>query len=105
MQGGSPSMEGGSPSMEAGGMSDYRLSPARIESAEEMLALLRRDDLPTGRGWWLVVTSVCSSGLLGAESGVFDSDLWADALGEALDLSVELGGADPLEQLSRRVMA
>jgi len=81
------------------------VSPERVESAAEMLALLRRDDLPTNREWWWVATSVCNSGLIGAESGNFDSDLWADALGEALDRSVELGAADPAEALSRRVLA
>src|SRR5205823_3812799 len=68
---------GGSPSMETDGMSGHPVSPERIESAAEMLALLRRDDLPTDPGWWLVATSVCNSGLIGAESGNFDADLWA----------------------------
>src|SRR4051812_12943333 len=98
-------MRGGSPTMEADRLSDHPVSPERIESAAEMLALLRRDDLPTDRVWWLVATSVCNTGLILAESGNFDSDLWADALGEVLDRSVELGAADPAEALSRRVVA
>jgi|tagenome__1003787_1003787.scaffolds.fasta_scaffold19976517_1 hypothetical protein len=87
------------------GMSDPPVSPERIESAAQMLALLRRDDLPTDRDWWQVATSVCNTGLISAEAGNVGADLWADALGEALDRSVEPGAADLTEALSRRVLA
>lgn len=71
-----------------------------------MAELLKRHDLPAGDAeWWMVVVSVCNSGLLSAEAGAADAEQWAGLLVQALDEAAKLGALTQEETLHRRMIA
>ncbi|MFI9381440.1 hypothetical protein [Kutzneria sp. NPDC052558] len=71
-----------------------------------MSSLLDRSDISDlPADGWMVMVATCNAGMIGAESGEFDADEWADLLVRVLDKAEAVCGLTQGDVLWRRMMA